>query len=154
MNALRDMDLTDAKTRRRAAYLISRRRMLCILLVLIPLVLTVWHLQRGNGGPASVVPRSLLADIEAGRAPLVLDVRSPEEFASGHVPGARNMAVWSLPWQAADLGEPKTQPLIVYCEHGPRAVLAREILSFMGYTSVGLLEGHMSGWRQENLTTR
>ena len=57
-------------------------------------------------------------------------------------------------WRAADLGEPKNRRVVVYCEHGPRAVLAREILSFMGYTSVGLLEGHMSGWRQQNLTTR
>jgi rhodanese-related sulfurtransferase len=148
------MDPTETKTRRGTACFVTRRRMLCVLLVLIPLVVTAWHFRQGNGGPVSVAPRVLLAHIEAGSAPLVLDVRSPEEFASGHVPGALNMPVWNIPWQAADLGEPKARPLVVYCEHGPRAVLAREILNFMGYTNVGLLEGHMSGWRQQNLTTR
>jgi rhodanese-related sulfurtransferase len=128
--------------------------MLCVLAVLISMVLAIWHFPRGNDGPASVAPRSLLADIEAGKSPFLLDVRSPEEFAGGHVPGARNMPVWNLLWQAADLDEPKTRPMVVYCEHGPRAVLAREILGFMGYTNVALLEGHMSAWRQQNLTTR
>lgn len=132
----------------------TRRRMLCVLLVLMPLVPTAWHFWRSNGGLVAVAPRTLLAEIQAGSAPLVLDVRSSEEFASGHVPGAHNMPVWSLLWRAADLGESKTRRMVVYCEHGPRAVLAREILSFMGYTSVGLLEGHMSGWRQQNLATR
>jgi rhodanese-related sulfurtransferase len=148
------MSPAEAKIRRRPARSMTRWRMFCLVLVLISLVVTVWHFRRGSGGPGSVAPHALLARIEAGDAPLVLDVRSAGEFASGHVPGARNMPVWSMLWRAADLGEPTTRPVVVYCEHGPRAMIAREILNVMGYTNIGLLEGHMSGWRRRNLATR
>lgn len=102
---------------------------------------------------APVAPRELLAAIEAGRAPLVIDVRTPDEYAAGHVPGASLMPVQALPTLIGRLEGPKEQPIVVYCERGPRASLARTALGLAGYTRVIYLDGHMKGWRESGLRT-
>jgi rhodanese-related sulfurtransferase len=86
----------------------------------------------------------------AQRADLVfLDVRTPEEFASGHVPGAVNIPVKQLPSRLAELD--KSDRLVVYCERGPRAMAAVETLLGQGYTDVSHMTGDMSGWRSAGL---
>jgi hydroxyacylglutathione hydrolase len=40
---------------------------------------------------------------------------------------------------------------VVYCEHGPRAVLARSLFLMLGVRPVAYLKGHMSAWRQAGL---
>ena len=86
----------------------------------------------------------------AGRsdAPLVLDVRSPEEFASGHVPGARNVAYDEVATRLAELGP--AREVVVYCERGPRAAKAAAVLASAGF-EVRHLTGDMSGWREQGL---
>ena len=59
-----------------------------------------------SGREAGIAPEELAARVEAGQAPLVLDVRSREEFASGHVPGALNIPYDELPARTAELGRP------------------------------------------------
>ena len=58
-------------------------------------------------------PNQLRARQEMGEGPLVLDVRSPEEFAAGHVPGAMNIPGDELPAHLETL--PRSRPIIVYC---------------------------------------
>ena len=43
------------------------------------------------------------------------------------------------------------QPVVVYCQHGPRAVIAKFALRLAGHTDVRYLEGHMSGWEKTGL---
>jgi phage shock protein E len=68
----------------------------------------------------------------------VLDVRSPDEFAGGHLAQATNMPVQSLDVAAVDklVGGDKTQPVVVYCAKGGRAQKAKEKLEAAGYTHV------------------
>lgn len=85
--------------------------------------------------------------IELGKAPVVLDVRSGLEFKSGHIKGAVHAPLPGLLKGAAAAVEQKTDPLVLICEHGPRAQVGAMYLRFRGYKSVELLEGHMSSWR-------
>lgn len=94
--------------------------------------------------------RRLLADIDRGAAPTVLDVRSDWEYRQGHVPGALHAPFWSLSALLA-LPAPKQQPMVIYCELGPRASWAKWVLRLRGYQQVAFLTGQMYGWRQQGL---
>lgn len=91
----------------------------------------------------------LAAQIEAGTAPLIVDVRSAEEYAEGHIPGAIN-----IPFREIDqhLDTLRSHPqLVVYCERGIRANIAESTLSDAGLTVVLHLDGDMNGWRAKAL---
>jgi len=84
--------------------------------------------------------------IEAGTAPLILDVRTAEEYAEGHVPGAMNISHDELENRLSELGIELDDELIVYCKSGRRAGIAQGILGEAGYTNLRDLEGHWLGW--------
>jgi phage shock protein E len=75
----------------------------------------------------------LLAKIQSGAA--VIDVRSPDEFADGAYPGARNIPVNSLANRVAEVG-PKDKPVVVYCASGSRSAVAQQILKANGFIDV------------------
>lgn len=88
--------------------------------------------------------------LELGQAPVLLDVRSSLEFKSGHIKGAIHAPLPNLLKSVAAAVEDKSDPLVLICEHGPRAQIAAIYLKFRGYRSVELLDGHMSRWRSSN----
>ena len=90
---------------------------------------------------------ALLHRIDAGAAPVILDVRSHGEFARGHVPGARHLPFWRVSRRIGDLSISSNAELVVYCGHGPRALIAGRALRRHGFTRVTYLEGHFSKWR-------
>ena len=75
---------------------------------------------------------------------LLLDVRSPGEFESGHLEGARNIPVGELEKRVAELGAKETK-IVVYCHSGVRATRAAGILKDQGFTHVTNL-GPMAAW--------
>jgi rhodanese-related sulfurtransferase len=91
----------------------------------------------------------LLSRIDAGTAPVVVDVRTRREFAQGHVPGAINHPLLSLLLYPADLPAAPDEPVVVYCGHGPRARVAAAMMRRAGFRGVDLLDGHMAGWRED-----
>ena len=91
--------------------------------------------------------RELLARIDSGTAPVILDVRSRAEFASGHVPGAQHIPFWGIAHRIGELSVPANAELVVYCGHGPRAVIAGRALKRNGFTRIAYLDGHFSKWR-------
>jgi rhodanese-related sulfurtransferase len=94
---------------------------------------------------------ALLAGIDAGTAPAVLDVRSEKEFKEGHVPGALHMPFWKLRGRLSELPLSPADPLVVYCGHGPRAYIAGGILRRAGFRHVLYLAGHMTRWKRDGL---
>jgi len=98
---------------------------------------------------APVQPAELAALLAREDAPLLLDVRTPEEFAAGHVPGATLVPVQELEARAAELAAYKQRGVVTYCEVGGRAGKAAEILRGAGFTNVRLLDGSMKRWREE-----
>ncbi len=74
----------------------------------------------------------------------LLDVRSPGEFAAGHLPGAVNIPVEVLERRIGDVG-PKDRPVVVYCASGSRSAHARNVLKAKGWSDVRNL-GPMGAW--------
>ena len=77
---------------------------------------------------------------------ILLDVRTPEEFASGHIPGAINIAVDQLPQRLSEV--PQDRPVVVYCRSGSRSGQAAQILDRAGYAQIYDLGGIVT-WAQQ-----
>jgi rhodanese-related sulfurtransferase len=75
---------------------------------------------------------------------VVLDVRTPEEFAAGHVPGAKNVPYDLVAARLAEI--PRDKDVVLYCKSGRRAGLAADVLTAKGYTRLSHLEGDMTAW--------
>lgn len=74
---------------------------------------------------------------------LLLDVRTPEEYAGGHVSGALNIPVQTLGQRLGEVG-PKEREVVVYCQMGGRSARAAAQLRAAGYKVHDL--GGMAGW--------
>jgi rhodanese-related sulfurtransferase len=113
----------------------------------------------------SVEPISVQAvrqELDSGAAGLVVDVREPNEFDQGHLPGAINVPRGMLELRA-DAESPVAHPrlstdkdarVIVYCLKAPgaRCVLAAETLGRMGYSNVVAMQGGVEEWRAADLS--
>jgi len=93
-------------------------------------------------------PIELADKITHGQPPAVIDVRTGFEFRAGHIPGAIHAPLWKILLKRASLPQDKQAELVVLCELGPRAVMGRALLGFLGYRNVTLLNGHMAAWRR------
>ncbi len=96
-------------------------------------------------------PRELAERIRSNRAPAVIDVRTGFEFRGGRIPGAINAPIWKILLRLAALPPDKEAELVVLCELGPRAMMAKALLALFGYRNVSLLAGHMAAWRRLGL---
>ena len=100
---------------------------------------------------SEIAASELLALIEAGAAPTIIDVRSRREFQQGHVPGARLMPFWKLLTGSPRIPASAEDSLVLYCGYGGRAYLAGAALRRRGFQRVAYLKGHMAGWRRSGL---
>jgi len=82
---------------------------------------------------------------------VVLDVRTPGEFAQGHLQGAVLVDYLSPGFRGEMAGLDKTKTYLVYCRTGNRSVSAMGILSELGFHSTYHLEGGITRWLQEGL---
>ena len=96
-------------------------------------------------------PKELAEKIAVGRSPAVVDVRTGFEFRTGHIPGAINAPIWKIMLRPTSLPADKQAEMVVLCELGPRAVMAKSLLGLFGYRNVVLLAGHMAAWRRSGL---
>jgi phage shock protein E len=101
-----------------------------------------------------ISPEMLLTQLEtaeraAGKAPLILDVRSVAEYNHSHIPGALNIPHRDLPHRLNELSAFKAQPIVLYCEAGVRARIAETTLVEAGFQQVVHLTGDMQEWRRK-----
>jgi rhodanese-related sulfurtransferase len=78
----------------------------------------------------------------------VLDVRSPEEFAKGHVTGAINADIHSPDFATKAAQFDKRKPIMVNCHLGARGAIAAAELARMGFKNVFNLEGGLDAWEK------
>ena len=93
----------------------------------------------------------LLKRIESKTAPVTIDARTGTEFKRGHIPGATNAPARKILLKTARLPEDKNAELVIYCAHGPRALIAKRLLARQGYRNMDLLNGHWKVWRDAGL---
>lgn len=110
-----------------------------ILLVAAVLGLAWFVFLRKSGDLAGPEARKLVA----GGARL-LDVRTPGEFASGHIPGAINVPVQELERRLAEVGG-KDQEIVIYCRSGNRSATAKRMLAQAGFSKLHDL-GAIGNW--------
>lgn len=104
-----------------------------------------------GAGYAWVTPDDFAAEIAAPRPgaarPLtIVDVREPELFAEGHIPGAINRP-WPGVKETAAAELPKDHAIVLVCHGGPMGDELADILVAAGFTDVRNLEGGMRKWR-------
>jgi len=96
---------------------------------------------------AEVTPEDAAAHIAGGYA--VLDVREPDEYAEGALPGALHIPRGHLESQVEGRLIDKTAPVVVYCAGGVRSAFAARTLQELGYTTVESMIGGFGRWKDE-----
>lgn len=104
-----------------------------------------WAAGSREGGIGPDEARALMAKEPKA---VMLDVRTPEEYAAGHIAGAKLLPYQSIDRAsaAAAVGSPET-PVVVYCRSGHRSGIAAATLRGLGYTRVYDL-GPVSAWKE------
>ena len=82
---------------------------------------------------------------------VVIDVCEPDEFAQGHVAGAKNVPLAQLQDQLPKLVKNKTTPVVLLCQAGSRAARAAAQAQKMGYAQAQPLAGGLKAWREASL---
>jgi len=94
---------------------------------------------------SSPLAQELLTSAES---PLLVDVREPDEWEEGHIPGAIHVPRGWLEARIEGLVPDKTRPLLVYCSGGSRSAFAAKALGEMGYEDVVNLAGGFTDWKR------
>lgn len=97
-----------------------------------------------------VVPADLQSRLSGGEQIVVIDVREPEEFARGKIPGAYTIPRGVLEMQV-DGRLPRESTVVLYCGAGGRSALAAKSLADMGYENVENLQGGWGAWVKSGL---
>jgi len=94
------------------------------------------------------------ARLKTDPAPLVLDVREPEEYTGelGHIPGSQLIPLKELSQRVNELNAYMDTPIIVVCRAGVRSTTAAAMLTGMGFLQVSNLKGGMLDWNDEEFT--
>lgn len=98
--------------------------------------------QRGKRASAQEVTRLM----NAGKT-LVLDVRDSAEYAAGHLPNAKHIALAELDQRIGELDKYKNQNVVVVCQSGARAASAAGKLLKAGFSEVVSLDGGVAAWK-------
>jgi rhodanese-related sulfurtransferase len=109
----------------------------------------LWPLLRGGVG-SGVNAANAVQLINRQKA-VVVDVGEPEEFAAGHVKGARNVPFSQLEARLPEVVKNKALPLILVCASGARANRALAAAKKLGYEQAQVLAGGMKTWKDANL---
>ena len=96
----------------------------------------------------SVSPQELLQLMEAHADIIVLDVRSRDEHAAGHIAGAVNIPHTEIADRLGELAAYREKHVVVCCWAGGRADIAKQVLRDAGFKSLLDLRGHMAEWQR------
>ncbi|HNK63976.1 MAG TPA: rhodanese-like domain-containing protein [Anaerolineales bacterium] len=101
-------------------------------------------------GPSvpSITVAELSEKLKFGKHPLVLDVRQPEEFRTGHISGAKLIPLGEIYKHLNEL--PKGREIICICASGSRSISAAKTLAKEGFNVLNV-QGGMLAWRQAKL---
>lgn len=105
------------------------------------------HTAQNKGGQIErTIPVSEFEKKLAGSGVQLIDVRTPEEYAEGHLKGAVNMNVNDDGFDAQVAKLDKTKPVLLYCRSGKRSANASGKMHDLGFTEIYNLDGGIIGW--------
>jgi len=101
----------------------------------------------------SVRVTKLAAELAGGAAPLIIDVRPPDQYAEMHVPGAINIPQSELPNRKLELPEDRDAPIVMVCGIGKFSKETTLFLKSLGYRNVRNLKGGINEWVRKGQPT-
>jgi rhodanese-related sulfurtransferase len=101
--------------------------------------------EEARAAVTTTTPDGLQARREAGEQMLLIDVREPDEWGRGVIPGAERVPRGILE-SAVDAQVPRSTTVVLYCAAGNRSALAARSLKEMGFDKVESLDGGFSAW--------
>lgn len=113
--------------------------------------LLIWPMVN-RGGSTAIGTLAATQLINRERA-AVIDVSSAEEFAAGHVAGAKSLPLADIKEGAAALPKNKALPIVVVCATGARSARGAAELKKLGYDNAQVLQGGLRAWREAGLPT-
>jgi len=147
--------LSDGRGRaaRKAALMLSAASALGLLLILgVPRVgachgmFQQQHAAIMPGAPETAA-QTLKKDMDKEGKVLVIDVRGPQAYAEGHVPGAINIPIEQLQNKIDEMKVPKNTTIVTVCEHGGRSSRAALELQKLGYKTSSFCR--LDGWKKQ-----
>lgn len=102
--------------------------------------------------PTMVSPAALRGLLDSADPPRLLDVRTPGEFETVHIPGAYNVPLDLLREHRDEIRRHLDQQVVLVCRSGQRAAQAEESLRNAGLVNVHILEGGMNSWQAEGFS--
>lgn len=125
--------------------------LLAALVAMAVIIAGVVFLQMRNGSPVAgsqlISPTEYQSEfVTSGTTHLLVDVRTPEEYASGHIPGSVNIELGVLESRLDEI--PQDVPVVLYCRSGNRSGQAAELLVDKGYTNI-LDLGGITTWAEQ-----
>ncbi len=111
--------------------------------------LLLWPLiaRRGRGGLSAGEATQLINRRNA----IVVDLRTAADFAVGHLPGARHVALEELQAKIGQIAKNKATPVLLVCQTGLQSNKALRIVEAAGYTEVHVLQGGLNAWQQAGM---
>jgi hydroxyacylglutathione hydrolase len=97
-------------------------------------------------GIAYIRPAEAKQRLERTPGIVVLDVRTPEEYATGHLANSVLLPVNQVEAQAATVLKDRNAPVLIYCHSGSRSDRAAKVLKSQGYTNVMSVVGGIVAW--------
>lgn len=116
-------------------------------LILFLFVSNLYSCQSQSTGKA-VSPKVFSEQIKATKDPVIIDVRTPEEYAEGYIPNAINLDLYRTDFQTQIARLNKEQTYFVYCMGGSRSADAADIMREEGFKKVVDLDGGITAWEK------
>ena len=110
----------------------------------------LWPNLQRRGNKVSLLQATQL--LNQGKT-MVLDVREPSEFVTGHLRDSKNIPLKELPARLGELEKFKSKPVIVVCASGVRSAKAAAQLKSAGFNEAYSLNGGISAWQAQGLPT-
>lgn len=108
----------------------------------------VWHTLQRSGAKVSSLQATQLINREKA---VILDVRSAEEFATGHIREAKNIPLKELTGRVGELDKSKNRPVVIVCAKGLQSNKAASQLTKAGFPQAYPLVGGIAEWQSQNL---
>ena len=115
------------------------------------LALLLWNIYGSSlSGLTRVGPTEVTRLLNHEKA-LLLDLRAPADFSSGHILAARSIPAAELENRQKELQKYKSNPIILCCSRDSDGIKAGRILKYAGYEKIYSLKGGLESWRTANL---
>ena len=117
-----------------------------------PLLVVVILLIRSNAvkGGKKITPQDLVSLTNQEAAKLI-DLRSPNEFADGHITGSINIPYADIEDRLHEIKLQEGKSLVLICDSGSQSANAGEVLNKSGYQNTVILSGGIGAWKLDNL---